>query len=72
MLTNENKIELKNFEIIEEFPDYLFNGIIIAVAHEKFRKIGLKKIKRLVYPNSPIYDVKSLFLSSPDNGIIYL
>ena len=50
----------------------LFNGIIIAVAHEKFKKIGLKKIKQLVYPNSPIYDVKSLFLSSMDREIMYL
>ena len=71
-LTNENKIALKNFEIIDEFPDHLFNGIIIAVAHEKFRKIGLKKIKQLAYPNSPIYDVKSLFLSSADDEIMYL
>ena len=71
-LTNENKTELRDFEIIDEFPDFLFNGIIIAVAHEKFKKIGLKKIKQLVYPNSPIYDVKSLFLSSMDKEIMYL
>ena len=71
-LTKKNIQELKNFDVLEEFPNSLFNGIIIAVAHKKFKEIGLEKIKSLTVPNSPIYDVKSLFLSSEEDGITYL
>ena len=38
-----------------------YDGIIITVAHKKFKMIGIKNIKKLCKENHVIYDVKFLF-----------
>ncbi len=38
-----------------------YDGILIAVAHDKFRSMGLKKISDLCKENRVIYDLKYLF-----------
>lgn len=38
-----------------------FDAVIIAVAHDKFKKMSLKKIKSFCKTNSVIFDVKSIF-----------
>ena len=38
-----------------------YDGIIIAVAHKKFKKIGIKNISKLCKENHVIYDLKFLF-----------
>jgi len=38
-----------------------YDGIIIAVAHEKFKKMGIKAISNLCKKNYVIYDLKYLF-----------
>ena len=40
-----------------------YDGIIIAVAHNKFKKLGLDAIKYLCKKKSVIYDLKNLFKS---------
>ena len=44
-----------------------YDGIIIAVAHEKFKKMGINKIKNLCKKNHVIYDLKYLFKKSETN-----
>ena len=41
-----------------------YDGIIIAVAHNKFKKIGINKISKLCKNNSIIYDLKHMFKSN--------
>ena len=38
-----------------------YDSIFIAVAHDKFKTLGLNKIKRLCKKNYVIYDLKNLF-----------
>ncbi len=41
-----------------------YDGIIISVAHDKFKTMGLKKIYNLCKQNHVIYDLKYLFTSN--------
>lgn len=38
-----------------------YDGIVIAVAHDEFRKMGASSIRHFGRPNAPLYDVKSIF-----------
>ena len=38
-----------------------YDGVVIAVAHKKFKNIGIRKIARLCKKNNVIYDLKYLF-----------
>ena len=40
-----------------------YDGIIIAVAHNKFREMGINAIFNLCKKNHVIYDLKNLFNS---------
>ena len=68
-----NKFEIKN--VYNNYPilklyEKKYDSIIIAVAHEKFKVLGMESIKKLCKKNHIIYDLKSLF--SKDNDIIRL
>ena len=40
-----------------------FDGVIIAVGHDIFKKIGIKKIKSFCKKKSVIFDIKNQFNS---------
>lgn len=44
-----------------ELTQNTYDGIVIAVAHEKFKKMGIKAISNLCKKNNVIYDLKYLF-----------
>ena len=59
-----NRDEIK--EIFNVYPhselsQNTYDGIVIAVAHEKFKKMGIKAISNLCTKNHVIYDLKYLF-----------
>ena len=59
-----NRDEIK--EIFNVYPhselsQNTYDGIVIAVAHEKFKKMGIKAISNLCKKNHVIYDLKYLF-----------
>jgi UDP-N-acetyl-D-galactosamine dehydrogenase len=66
------------FEIKKVYNDYpiskptqkKYDSVVISVAHEKFKDLGIKTIKRFCKKNYIIYDLKSLF--SKDDDIIRL
>ena len=65
---NSNEIK----EAYNIFPNSKLNkntydGIIIAVAHKKFKKMGINSIKDLCKKNHVIYDLKYLFKKSEIN-----
>jgi UDP-N-acetyl-D-galactosamine dehydrogenase len=56
VVKNDYQIDMTN----ELKPD-TYDAIILAVAHEIFKKIGVEKIKALGKQKCIIYDIKSLF-----------
>jgi UDP-N-acetyl-D-galactosamine dehydrogenase len=60
---SEYGIKLISFPLKDKY-----DGIIIAVAHDKFRDIGLKEIKNFGKENHVLYDVKYLFNKEDSNG----
>ncbi|MGE0278583.1 MAG: Vi polysaccharide biosynthesis UDP-N-acetylglucosamine C-6 dehydrogenase TviB [Nitrospiraceae bacterium] len=38
-----------------------YDAVILAVAHDQFRDLGIEGVRRLCKPNAVIYDVKALF-----------
>ena len=55
-------ISLKNI-LIKKIKKNYFDAIILAVAHDKFKKLGVKKIKSFGKKNSILVDIKNLFNS---------
>jgi len=49
---------------ISKFLNNSYDAVIIAVAHNKFKKIGLKRISKLCKKNHVVYDLKNLFKSN--------
>ena len=45
----------------KKLNDNFYDGVLIAVAHKKFKNIGIGKISRLCKKNNVIYDLKYLF-----------
>ncbi len=51
-----------SFTLLKELDfNARYDGIMIAVGHEEFIKIGVKKIKSMLNPEGVIYDLKSVF-----------
>jgi nucleotide sugar dehydrogenase len=63
VLEEELPKNLKNFHIKNTKNLSNFDGIIIAVCHNKFKKLGLKKILSFCNKKRVIFDVKNLFKS---------
>ena len=65
-----NRDEIK--EIYNIYPhtklsQNTYDGIVIAVAHEKFKEMGIKAISNLCKKNHVIYDLKNLFSKNQTN-----
>ena len=55
-------------DVITEPQAGTYDGIIIAVAHDQFREMGIEKIRSLCKPEHIIYDVKYLFPKEDVDG----
>jgi len=61
-LTNTKDIHEKyGMHLINKLDHNSYDGIIIAVAHEVFKKMGINKIKKLCKKKHVIFDLKYLF-----------
>jgi UDP-N-acetyl-D-glucosamine/UDP-N-acetyl-D-galactosamine dehydrogenase len=47
--------------MIDSLPQATYDAIVIAVAHDQFRQMGIEAIRQLGKPNCVIFDVKHLF-----------
>ena len=63
----EAKKEL-GFELMSELRDRHYDAVIIAVAHEQFREMGIERIRKLCKRHSVVFDVKYLFGRSDVDG----
>jgi len=61
-LTNDKEIyETYSMQLKNKLDQNMYDGIVIAVAHEVFKNMGIKKIKNLCKENHVIFDLKYLF-----------
>ena len=56
------------FPLTAELPDRHYDSVIIAVAHDQFREMGVERIRRLCKGHSVIFDVKYLFAPGEVDG----
>ncbi len=56
-------IKNKNFKLINKIGKFKYDGILLAVAHNKFKKISLKKIKSICKSKFFLYDLKNFYNS---------
>jgi UDP-N-acetyl-D-galactosamine dehydrogenase len=64
----DNAIQEYNIKTIEEPMTDYYDAIIIAVAHDKFKKLPLKKIKSFGKENHVLYDIKYLLKANQVDG----
>ena len=57
-----------NLELIQDLPSGYYDAVILAVAHQQFRDLGLEGIQVLVKSKSVIYDVKSILPADVVDG----
>ena len=60
-VSEEEIKSLYKINTIKVLKNNIYDGVIIAVDHKKFQKMGIKKIKKLCKVKNIIYDVKSMF-----------
>jgi UDP-N-acetyl-D-galactosamine dehydrogenase len=56
--------KIYNIYPIIKMDDNVYDAVLIAVAHDEFKKIGLNKIKASCKKNHVIFDLKNLFNSN--------
>ena len=60
-VSNEEAEEEYGISLIDEPQPGSYDAVLLAVAHDQFRDMGLDKIKSLCKPDHVIFDVKYLF-----------
>ncbi|MDB4035269.1 nucleotide sugar dehydrogenase [Pseudomonadales bacterium] len=65
MVDREDAKRGYGIEIISEVDNEAYDAIIVAVAHDCFRELGEKAIKRFGRANSVLYDLKCIFEKHP-------
>ena len=61
MVSREEAKTECDIDIVENLEDKIYDGIIIAVAHNQFKKMGSDKIRHLGKQNHVLYDLKWIF-----------
>ncbi len=45
-----------------------YDGAVLAVAHQQFKDLGIKAVRKLLKPNSVVYDIKHVFRRDEVDG----
>ena len=59
-----DKREVKDhygIDLIDKLPKNYYDGVVIAVDHSEYKKLGIDYVRSLLKPNNVIYDVKYVF-----------
>jgi len=59
-----------NISLVDKLEAGKYDAVIVAVAHDEFKKMGISKIRELCKPNSVVYDVKYAFDKDDVDGRI--
>ena len=54
-------VEHYNIELIDTLAQGYYDGIVVAVDHSDYKKMGIDAIRSLAKPNHVVYDVKHVF-----------
>jgi len=65
---NTLTINKQKIKLIPKIKEGKYDAIIIAVAHDEFKKLSIKKLKKFGKKNHVIYDVKSILNSNEVDG----
>lgn len=55
-----------DIELIDEPKNGSYDGVVLAVAHDVFREMGIDHVKRFLKTNGVVFDIKSLFEANED------
>lgn len=67
-ISKPNFITNKNIKLISNPKDNFYDIIVITVAHDLFKKTGVKKIRKYAKNKNIIYDIKSIFSKNDTDG----
>lgn len=45
-------------KLLSDIAPGVYDGVIMAVAHDEYRALGTKGIRAVLKPNAPVFDVK--------------
>ena len=54
--------------LVEANGDVLYDAVILAVAHDQFREMGISAIRKLLKPDAVLYDVKQMLPADSVDG----
>lgn len=60
----EEVLDHYDIELIDDLQKNYYDGIVIAVDHSEYKKLGIDYIRSLLKTNSVVYDVKHVFAES--------
>jgi UDP-N-acetyl-D-glucosamine/UDP-N-acetyl-D-galactosamine dehydrogenase len=46
--------------LLSDIAPRVYDGVIMAVAHDEYRALGIKGIRAVLKPNAPVFDVKGI------------
>ncbi|MDN5869778.1 MAG: Vi polysaccharide biosynthesis UDP-N-acetylglucosamine C-6 dehydrogenase TviB [Nitrococcus sp.] len=55
-------------ELVDEPREANYNAVVLAVAHDQFREMGVARVRALLKPAGVLYDLKYLFPQSAVDG----
>ena len=67
-VSSEEATDVFDIALQEELKVGHYDAVIIAVAHDQFRAMGIEKIRELTRNNGVIFDIKYLFPSNTVDG----
>ena len=47
-------------KLLSDIAPGVYDGVIMAVAHDEYRALGIKGIRAVLKPNAPVFDVKGI------------
>jgi len=66
--SKEEAAQELNIDLIDNPKSGEYDAIVIGVAHEQFKEMGIDTIRQFGKSNSIVYDVKYLFTADQVNG----
>ncbi len=60
-INSEEALHEYGVQMLPELSGQKYDGIILAVAHQQFKELGIEKIRSLGQPKNVLYDLKYIF-----------
>ena len=55
-------------DLVEDLAENYYDAVIVAVAHDQFKQMGIDKVRQLTRNNGVVFDIKYLFPSDTVDG----